>query len=363
MLTLVRAGLAAALLAVALSDQAGSPDQERGRTGRQVGRPACEPMPTPPSSAADFRTGLQILGQIAATTPTTAPTGCGWPAPFSRSRLQPPSRPSCWSGPRPRPTSPISAPAMRARRPMRWRCSAGAVRAQAVASGAGCVAAVARPARSRRRARPIREAARRAWLPAAGLHRRFRFGVAAGLFPVLRGPRQAHRFRAVRGAGRQRQAGAVVGRTSSSASTASSTASATTSTCAPGCRPPSRKPCRNRPNSTSMCATASRSCASPDGPMCCRAPASAAFPWSASIPRGVGQRVPDRRPQPDQHRDRQRFPAALSKATSFPSLGDERGVKVWSGELATASHAQPGRHHGVSGRSGARRVCSPASMS
>ena len=39
------------------------------------------------------------------------------------------------------------------------------------------------------------------------------------------------------------------------------------------------------PSSTSMCATASRSCASPARPMCCRAPASAAFRWSASIPR------------------------------------------------------------------------------
>ena len=33
--------------------------------------------------------------------------------------------------------------------------------------------------------------------------------------------------------------------------------------CAPACRPPSRRRCRNRPSSTSMCATASRSCASP----------------------------------------------------------------------------------------------------
>ena len=44
-------------------------------------------------------------------------------------------------------------------------------------------------------------------------------------------------------------------------------------------------PCRNRPSSTSMSATASRSCASRGAPMCCRAPASAAFRWSASIRR------------------------------------------------------------------------------
>ena len=36
-------------------------------------------------------------------------------------------------------------------------------------------------------------------------------------------------------------------------------------------------------------------------------------------------------------------------------LGDERGVKVWTGELATATHAEPGRRDGVPGRPGARR--------
>ncbi len=46
-----------------------------------------------------------------------------------------------------------------------------------------------------------------------------------------------------------------------------------------------RKGCRNRPSSTSMCATASRSCVSPGAPMCCPAPASAASRWSASIHR------------------------------------------------------------------------------
>ena len=37
----------------------------------------------------------------------------------------------------------------------------------------------------------VREAARRARLPAAGLYGRFRFGLAARLLPVFRGPRQA----------------------------------------------------------------------------------------------------------------------------------------------------------------------------
>ena len=51
---------------------------------------------------------------------------------------------------------------------------------------------------------------------------------------------------------------------------------------------------------------------------------------------GERQRVPDRRPQSDQHGGRQRFP---EDAVQLPALdlGDERGVKVWTGELATAT--------------------------
>ena len=40
-----------------------------------------------------------------------------------------------------------------------------------------------------------------------------------------------------------------------------------------------RETLQRRPTTTSMCATAARSCASPARPMCCRAPASAAFRW------------------------------------------------------------------------------------
>jgi uncharacterized protein YfaS (alpha-2-macroglobulin family) len=57
---------------------------------------------------------------------------------------------------------------------------------------------------------------------------------------------------------------------------------------------------------------------------------------SVNTPAVNGQRVPDRRPQPDQHGDRQRFPATLS-SYELDDLGDERGVKVWKGELATAT--------------------------
>jgi len=59
----------------------------------------------------------------------------------------------------------------------------------------------------------------------------------------------------------------------------SSTASAIRSRCARACLRSSRKCSRSQPTTASMCATAARSCASPARPMCCRAPASAAFRW------------------------------------------------------------------------------------
>ena len=162
----------------------------------------------------DFRTGLQILGQIAATTPDDSGNWLRlartifqiWPKNSSEGNLPAgarldrglhrlPARRQC-----------------RRRGGRAGRARPRDVRPQAVASGAGQPAAVARHARGRRGARPIREAARRARFPAARLYRRFRLGVAARLFPVLRGPRQARRLRAVPGAGGQRQAGADIGR-------------------------------------------------------------------------------------------------------------------------------------------------------
>ena len=52
-----------------------------------------------------------------------------------------------------------------------------------------------------------------------------------------------------------------------------------------------RRRCRSRPTSRSMCATASRWRASPARPTCCRAPASAAFRWSPSTRDAVDARV------------------------------------------------------------------------
>jgi hypothetical protein len=86
MIGLVRAAVVCATLALGLvggagggqglqtrrsrrfGDQAGSPDQERGGAGRQIHRDAADRRRRR-LQALDFRTGLQILGQIAATTP------------------------------------------------------------------------------------------------------------------------------------------------------------------------------------------------------------------------------------------------------------------------------------------------------
>ncbi len=53
--------------------------------------------------------------------------------------------------------------------------------------------------------------------------------------------------------------------------------------------------------------------------------------------RGERQRVPDRRPQPDQHGARAATSSSALSKYELSGLGDEHGVKVWSGELATAT--------------------------
>ena len=68
---------------------------------------------------------------------------------------------------------------------------------------------------------------------------------------------------------------------SSFASRDCSTAKPTRSRCAPGCRPRCTRRCRSPRSFRSMCATGSRPRVSPPRPMCCRAPASAAFRSSA----------------------------------------------------------------------------------
>ena len=158
-------------------------------------------------------------------------------------------------------------------------------RPQAVAAGARRHAACPRHARNRRPARPIRAAAQRIRLPHARLFGRFRRHFAARLLPVLgRTARRAHRFLALRRGRRPGQAGDLGQRQAALRRRPQARRALRRSRCAPGCRRRCARRWRNRPTSPSSCATASRSCASPARPMCCRAPASAAFRCSASTP-------------------------------------------------------------------------------
>ncbi len=228
----------------------------------------------------DFRTGLQILGQIAA----TAPEDSGNWLRLARTIFQ--IRPANSSE----------------QTFLLERASTAAYIAYQRAGNAGeeadALAVLGRAMSERKLWRPALDALRlsldlREVADVRGQYEKMRdehgfrlldytvdsdWRVAARLLPVLRGPRQAHRFRAVPGAGRQRQAGAVVGRQAALRRRPEARRALQHQSARRPAVDASRKACRNRPNSTSMSATASRSCASPAAPMCCRAPASAAFP-------------------------------------------------------------------------------------
>ena len=162
----------------------------------------------------DFRTGLQILGQIAATTPDDS---ANWLR-LARTIFQ--IRPSNSSE----------------QTFLLERASTAAYIAYQRAGNAGeeadALAVLGRALSERKLWRPALDALRlsldlREVADVRGQYEKMRdehgfrlldytvdsdSALAAGLFPVLRGPRQAHRFCAVPGAGGQRQAGAVVGR-------------------------------------------------------------------------------------------------------------------------------------------------------
>ena len=220
--------------------------------------------------------------------PTTAPTGCAWPRPSCSCAPATTASARCCSNARPPPPiSPISARPIPPKRP----------KACVIIARTYADRSVWRPALDALRiSLELREVAdvRQQYEKLRDDHgfrlldytRRRRCRLAARLLPVLRGAaRQAHRFLAVRGGRRPGQAGDLGAGQAALRRRASSTASATRSRCARACRRWSRRRWRRPPSSASMCATASRSCASPARPMCCRAPASAASRWSASTPR------------------------------------------------------------------------------
>ncbi len=162
----------------------------------------------------DFRTGLQILGQIAATTPEDS---ANWLR-LARTIFQ------------------IKSSNSTEQTFLLERASTAAYIAYQRAGNAGeeadALAVLGHALSERKLWRPALDALRlsldmREVADVRGQYEKMRdehgfrlldytvdfgFGVAARLLPVFRGPRQADRFRAVPGAGGQRQAGAVIGR-------------------------------------------------------------------------------------------------------------------------------------------------------
>ena len=161
-------------------------------------RNACEPTPTPPSNATISGPACKSSGKSPPPRRRTAPTGCGSPAPFSR------------SGP----------PTRSEQTFLLERASTAAYIAYQRAGNAGdeadALAVLGHAMSERKLWRPALDALRlsldlREVADVRGQYEKmrdehgfrlldytveFRFGVAARLFPVLRGPRQADRFRA-----------------------------------------------------------------------------------------------------------------------------------------------------------------------
>ena len=142
--------------------------------------------------------------------------------------------------------------------------------------------------------------------------------LAARLLPVLRGPRQADRLRAVPGAGRHRQAGAV-GRRQAALRRRPEARRALQHQSA-------RRPAVHGQGKPAEIGRVQHLCARPQAVRALHRPrlcAAAHRPARHSAGQrqhagGERQRVPDRRPQSDQHGDRQRFPEDAVAATSSP---------------------------------------------
>ena len=267
----------------------------------------------------DFRTGLQILGQIAATTPEDSANWLRLAKTIFQIRSASSSEQTFLLE---RASTAAYIAYQRAGKPGRGGRCAGrarprAVGTKAVATGAGCVAAVAGHARGRRGPRPVREDARRARFPAARLHRRFRLRLAAGLLPVLRRSGQTGRFRAVPGAGRHRQAGAF-GRRQAALRRRAQARRALQHQSA-------RRPAVHGQGDPAEIGRVQYLCPRPQAVralhragLCAAAHGTARHSaGQRQYAGGKGRCFPDRRPQSDQHRDRQRFPEDAEPLPAF----------------------------------------------
>ena len=239
MIGLVRAATLCATLAFGLVDGAGGGQdiqtrrsrrsrrsswrpRSRARRGRSPSRArTCGPTPMPPLSAAITGPACKSWGQIAATAPDDS---ANWLrlartifSVFARPAAA--NRPSCWSAPRPRPTSPISGPPIPARRPTRCGVGRGAVDRKVAPVADACGFRLYLFARSPRCAastrRCVTSTVSGCWI-IPSISTRPRRG------PVSSSPRTSpnDRFHAVFGARGQRQAGLCRRKKRSFASTA-----------------------------------------------------------------------------------------------------------------------------------------------
>ena len=143
MLAFVRAGFAAALVLAIVRFRALPPTSPSSATISPTPRSSSKPRSraeagqvTKPAATLrreadaafqrnDFRTGMQILGadRRGRARRQRELAAARQDRPADPPEQRPRAQPRCSSAPRPRPISPISAPAMRARRPRAWSCS------------------------------------------------------------------------------------------------------------------------------------------------------------------------------------------------------------------------------------------------
>ena len=312
----------------------------------------CAATPMRRSPATTSAPACSCSGRSSRSRPATPPTGCGSRAPSFRSG--PPMTASarrCSNAPRPRPMSPISAPATRGEEAEALVILGRSFAERTpVAAGARRAAPVARSARGRGRARPIREDARRSRLPAARLLGRFRQRLAPRVLPVLRGAAgQAHRFLALRQPCRRR--------------TSRRCRSDDKQLCVEGLRHGERYAITLRAGLPStvketlakirgfldLCARPQPVRALHQQGLCAAAHRPARHPGGErQHAERRHQGLSHRRPQPARHRGRRRTSSAASTATNCKRLADERGFAVWSGAAQGRKPAQRRGDDGVS---------------
>ena len=233
--------------------------------------------------------------------------------------------------------------------------------ARTMAAGARCAPPLARIARGRRRARPIRAAARGARLPRARLQRRCRHRLAARLLPVLGRFAGAHRFLAVRGAGRHRQAGLVGGGEAALRRRLAARRDLQGHV--------ARRPAVHRARDVVEIGRVRHLCARPQAVgalhhhlLCAAAHRPARHSGHQHQHQGGGDRnLPARRPQPGRYRHRRksrprRLPAEPEPLRRRAVARVARRVGVEGRTHARIRGAERRRHHRVSGRSGGRRA-------